>query len=56
MTNQLIFLHVVLLALMFDHVVAVIGIDTSPIISFQTTFDCLKNAGYGFANVRAFSL
>jgi len=56
MTTKLIFLHAVLLTLMLSHAAAVIGIDTSPIISFQTTFDCLKNAGYGFANVRAFSL
>jgi hypothetical protein len=33
-----------------------IGIDTSPAVSFQTTFNCLKDAGYGFVNVRAFTL
>lgn len=35
---------------------ASIGVDTAPLVSFQSTFDCLKDAGYGFANVRAFTL
>lgn len=33
-----------------------IGIDTSPIVTTQNTFDCLKAAGYQFANVRGFTL
>ncbi len=35
---------------------ALIGLDTAPLISTQATFDCLKSAGYEFANVRAFTL
>jgi hypothetical protein len=33
-----------------------LGVDTSPIISYQTTFDCIKSAGFTFANVRAFTI
>jgi hypothetical protein len=35
---------------------SLIGLETSPAISFQSNFECLKSAGYSFANVRAFSL
>jgi hypothetical protein len=33
-----------------------IGFDTAPVVTFQSTFTCLKEAGYEFSNVRAFSL
>ncbi|CAM6001977.1 unnamed protein product [Sphagnum balticum] len=53
-------LSIVLLAVVFlgvfGVVKALIGVDTSPLITFQSTFDCLKTNGYAFANVRAFTL
>ena len=33
-----------------------IGLDASPLITFQSTFECLKNQGYQFSNIRAFTL
>lgn len=35
---------------------SLVGIDTSPLITSQSTFDCIKAAGYQFSNVRAFTL
>lgn len=47
---------IILIALLILPTNSLIGIDTSPLISSQKTFDCLKEAGYGFSNVRAFTL
>jgi hypothetical protein len=33
-----------------------IGIETSAIVTVQSTFDCLKKQGFQFSNIRAFSL
>ena len=33
-----------------------IGIDAGPLITFQSTFDCMKQQGYQFSNIRAFTL
>lgn len=41
---------------LFAPAFSLIGIDTAPPVTFQTTFTCLKAAGYEFANIRAFSL
>lgn len=35
---------------------SLIGIDTAPPVTLQSTFTCLKAAGYEFSNIRAFSL
>lgn len=47
---------VTLILLLAVPISSLIGIDTSPLITTQKTFDCLKEAGYGFSNVRAFTL
>ena len=41
---------------LLTQVSCLIGLDTAPLVSFQSTFDCLKQQGYQFSNVRAFSL
>ena len=46
----------VLAILLLTQVSCLIGLDTAPIVTFQSTFDCLKSQGYQFSNVRAFSL
>ena len=46
----------VVAVLLVTQVTCLIGLDTAPILSFQSTFDCLKAQGYQFSNVRAFSL
>jgi len=56
MKSLLIFLLSLTVYLLIFEANASIGIDTSPLVTFQSTFDCLKDAGYGFANVRAFTL
>jgi len=56
MKSGFILIKVLFLGLLTIHVSATIGIDISPILTFQTTFDCLRDGGYKFANVRAFTL
>lgn len=51
-----IFLHVVVGCLALIQVNALIGFDAAPVVSFQSTFDCLKSGGYSFANIRAYSV
>lgn len=56
MKSLSIFLQALLFAAFIYNVQSLIGLDTSPALSFQSNFECLKSAGYTFANVRAFSL
>lgn len=51
-----IFLQILCIAGLLSSATALIGLDTSPAVSFQSNFDCLKQAGYTFANIRAFTL
>jgi hypothetical protein len=50
------FLQGFVLLVLLVPALSLIGIDTAPPITFQTTFNCIKSAGYEFASVRAFSL
>lgn len=50
------FLQGFVLLVLLVPALSLIGIDTAPPVTFQTTFTCLKSAGYEFASVRAFSL
>ena len=51
-----IFLQGFVILILLAPALALIGIDTAPPVTFQSTFTCLKAAGYEFANIRAFSL
>lgn len=46
----------ILLCALMVGVLGLIGAETGPLASFQKDFECLKDAGYSFANVRAFTL
>ncbi len=56
MRNLSIFLQILLIVGLLSTASALIGLDTAPAVSFQSNFDCLKEAGYTFANIRAFTL
>ena len=56
MRSSSIFLQLLAISLMMFCARSLIGLDTAPALSFQSNFDCLKSAGYTFANIRAFSL
>ena len=56
MKNLLNIIHICLIALLLSQVSALIGLETSAAATLQDNFDCLKDAGYAFANVRAYSL
>jgi hypothetical protein len=56
MKSLSIFLQIFAIAGLIFSTVSLIGLDTSPAVAFQSNFECLKTAGYTFANVRAFSL
>lgn len=51
-----IFLQIFAIAGLISLTACLIGLDTAPAVAFQSNFECLKSAGYSFANVRAFSL
>jgi hypothetical protein len=51
-----IFLQGFVILILLVPALSLIGIDTAPPATFQTTFTCLKAAGYEFANIRVFSL
>jgi hypothetical protein len=54
--NRSLFLQILVCTALFVGAYSLIGLDTSPAFAFQSNFDCLKSAGYSFANVRAFTL
>lgn len=56
MKSLSIFLQVFAFTALVFSTQSLIGLNTSPAVSFQSNFDCLKSAGYTFANVRAFTL
>lgn len=56
MKRLYIFLLATIICLLVGKTYCLIGAETSPLVSFPSNFQCLKEAGYTFANVRAFSL